>query len=188
MYCSPPNIETYLRACFRDLRYGRMSAKDWRYDNEHSFLWRWDLVIVTYNVWNKTPECFFRLHGASEVFSFSQVYLLLLFMGKVRGKGRSSLHCSYTEQGFSVWPFRSEPFRSGRFGLSRFDHGTFRSDYEILQKLYVNAKSSSLIQSALPPSSYCRLPKVEAFHSKRTKRCRQWRSQPKSLRGQNVWF
>ena len=70
-----------------------------------------------------------------------------------------------------VWPIRS-----GRFG-----HGTFWSDYEILQKSYINAKTSRLIESALPPSSYCRLPKVEAFHSKRTpftirnggKRCRQ---------------
>jgi len=29
-------------------------------------LWRWDLVIVTYNVWNKTPECYLSLvafHG-----------------------------------------------------------------------------------------------------------------------------
>jgi len=50
-----------------------------------------------------------------------------------------------------------------------------------LQKSYINAKSSRLIQSALPPSSYCRLPPVEAFYSKRTpftirssgKRCRQ---------------
>jgi len=72
--------------------------------------------------------------------------------------------------------FRSEPFRSGRFG-----HGTFRSDYEILQKSYSIALLSRLIQSALPPSSYCRLPKVKAFHSKRVpftirnsgKRCRQ---------------
>jgi len=64
-----------------------------------------------------------------------------------------------SEQDFSVWPSRS-----GRFGLA----GTFRSDYEILQKSYINAKSSRLIQSAFPPSSCCRLPKVEAFHSKRT--------------------
>jgi len=34
------------------------------------FLWCWDMVIVTYNVWNKTPEWFFRLHEASEVLSF----------------------------------------------------------------------------------------------------------------------
>jgi len=65
---------------------------------------------------------------------------------------------SNSEQDFSVWPIRS-----GRFG-----HGTFRSDYEILQKSYINAKSSRLIQSALRPSSYCRLPMVETFHSKRT--------------------
>jgi len=39
------------------------------------------------------------------------------------------------------------------FGLSRFGHATFRSDYEILQKSYFNAKLSGLIQSALPPSS-----------------------------------
>jgi len=32
----------------------------------------------------------------------------------------------------SVWPFRS-----GRFSLSRFGHGTFRSDYESLQKSYM---------------------------------------------------
>jgi len=32
-----------------------------------------------------------------------------------------------TEQDFSVWPIRSESFRSGRFSLE-----TFRSDYEIL--------------------------------------------------------
>jgi len=54
------------------------------------------------------------------------------------------------------------PIRSGRFG-----HGTFRSDYETLQKSYINAKSSHLIQSTLLPSSYCRSPKVEALHSKR---------------------
>ena len=76
----------------------------------------------------------------------------------------------------SVWAFSVWPIRSGRFG-----HGTFRSDCEILQKSYFNAKTSRLIQSALPPSSYCRLPKVEAFNSKLTpftirnsgKRCRQ---------------
>jgi len=33
-------------------------------------------------------------------------------------------------------------------------------------KSYINAKSSRLLQSAFPPSSYCSLPKVEAFHSK----------------------
>jgi len=111
----------------------------------------------------------------------------------------------FSEQDFSLWPFRSGrfrladsvwPIRSGRFGLglfalscfglsrfglSRFDHGTNWSDYETLQKSYINAKTSRLIQSALPPSSYCRLPTVEAFNSKRTaftirksdKRCRQ---------------
>jgi len=68
---------------------------------------------------------------------------------------------------------RNRTFRSGRFGLSRFGltplrRGIFRSDYEIFQKSYINAKSSRLIQSALPPSSYCRLPTVEAFYSKRT--------------------
>ena len=71
----------------------------------------------------------------------------------------------------SVWPIRS-----GHFG-----HGTLRSDYEILQKSYINGKTSRLIQSVLPPSSYCRLPKVKEFNSKRTaftirnigKRCRQ---------------
>jgi len=26
------------------------------------FLWRWGLVIVTYNLWNKTPESIFQLH------------------------------------------------------------------------------------------------------------------------------
>jgi len=31
-------------------------------DDEHSLLLRWELVIVTYNVWNKTPESIFRLH------------------------------------------------------------------------------------------------------------------------------
>jgi len=69
----------------------------------------------------------------------------------------------------------NKTFRSGRFGLAdpvwpirsgRFGHGTFPSDCEILQTSYINAKSSHLIQSALPPSSYCRLPKVVAFHSK----------------------
>jgi len=37
---------------------------------------------------------FFRLYEASEVLSFSQVYLLLLFMGKIRGNCKTSLHCS----------------------------------------------------------------------------------------------
>jgi len=58
----------------------------------------------------------------------------------------------------SVWSIRS-----GGFG-----HGTFRSDYEILQKSYINAKSTRLIQSELTPSCYYRLPNVEAFHSKRS--------------------
>jgi len=53
---------------------------------------------------------------------------------------------SGTEQDDLVWPFRS--------------------GYEILQKSYIIAKSSRLIQSALPPSSYCRFPEVKAFHSK----------------------
>jgi len=99
------------------------------------------------------------------------------------------------KSGTGIWPFRSGWFGLSRFGLSRFGlvdsvwpirsgrfgHGTFRSVYEILQKSYINAKSSRLLQSALPPSSYCMLPNVEAFHSKRTtftilnsgKRCRQ---------------
>ena len=92
-------------------------------------------------------------------------------------------NCRYAELVYSVWPFRSgrfgladsvcpfrsEPFRSKLFRYGRFGRGTFRSDREILQKSYINAKTSRLIQSALPPSSYCRLPlKVEAFHSKRT--------------------
>jgi len=51
-------------------------------------------------------------------------------------------------------PGQNRTFRSGRFG-----YGTFRSDYEILQKSYINAMSSRLIQSALPSSSYCRLNK-----------------------------
>ena len=77
----------------------------------------------------------------------------------------------------SVWVVSVWPFRSGLF-----DHGTLRSDYEILQKSDINAKWSRLIQSALPASSCCRLPiKVEGFHSKRApftipnsgKRCRQ---------------
>ena len=42
----------------------------------------------------------------------------------------------------SIWPIRSD----------RFGHGTFRSDYEILQKSYIYANSSRLIQSVLPPS------------------------------------
>jgi len=25
------------------------------------FLWRWELVIVTYNMWNKTPESIFQI-------------------------------------------------------------------------------------------------------------------------------
>jgi len=25
------------------------------------FLWRWELVIVTYDVWNKTPEFIFQI-------------------------------------------------------------------------------------------------------------------------------
>jgi len=42
----------------------------------------------------------------------------------------------------SIWPFRSEPFRSDRFGLAVsvtgiFGHETFRSNYEILQKSYM---------------------------------------------------
>jgi len=111
---------------------------------------------------------------------------------------------SFQSDPFWSEPFRSEPFRPGRFGLAhsiwpirsgrfgladsvwpirsgRFGHGTFRSDYEFLQKSYSDAKASRLIQSALPPSSYCRLPNVGAFNSKRTlftmrssgKHCRQ---------------
>jgi len=35
------------------------------------FLWCCDLVIVTYSVWKKMPEYFFRLHENSEILSFS---------------------------------------------------------------------------------------------------------------------
>ena len=58
----------------------------------------------------------------------------------------------------SVWSIRS----------SGFGHVSFRSDYEIMPKSYINAKSKRLIQSKLTPSYYYRLPNVEAFHSKRT--------------------
>ena len=46
-----------------------MGAKDWSEWMTMSilFLWRWELVIVTYNVWNKNMNQFFRLHEASEV-------------------------------------------------------------------------------------------------------------------------
>ena len=66
-----------------------------------------------------------------------------IFLSKYTGTGIFGL-------AVSVWPVRS-----GLFG-----HGTFRSDYETLQKFYINAKSSRLIQSALP--HHHRLPKVEA--------------------------
>jgi len=72
-------------------------------------------------------------------------------------------HLASPEQDFSVWPFRSGrfcladsvwPIRSGRFGSAiwvwavsvwpirsdRFGLEIFRSDYEILQKFYINAK------------------------------------------------
>jgi len=49
------------------------------------FLWRWDLVIVTYNVWKKTPECLFRLHEASKVLSFSPGLSLAAFYGSDTG-------------------------------------------------------------------------------------------------------
>jgi len=55
---------------------------------------------------------------------------------------------SHVVRCWKVSAVRNRTFRSGRFR-----HGTFRSDYEILQKSYINAKSSRLIQSALPPSS-----------------------------------
>jgi len=45
------------------------------------FLWRWDLVIVTYNVWSKTPECFVRLHEDSGVLLFSPGLSLVAFYG-----------------------------------------------------------------------------------------------------------
>jgi len=43
-----------------------MSMEDWARkievnDDEHFFLWRWELVIVTYTVLNKTPESIFQI-------------------------------------------------------------------------------------------------------------------------------
>jgi len=53
------------------------------------FLWRLDLVIVTYKVWTKMPESFFRLHEANEVLSFSPGLPLVVFMANyATGKGR----------------------------------------------------------------------------------------------------
>jgi len=109
---------------------------------------------------------------------FKDIYILLKTHFHHRNRTFRSGRVNLAD---SVWPFRSEPFRSEPFRPGRFGHGTFRSDHEILQKSYINAKTSRLIPSALPLSSYCRLPKVETFHSKRApftirnsgKRCRQ---------------
>jgi len=57
------------------------------------FLWRWYLVTVTYNVWNKTPECFSDYTGPVRYFRSARVYLLLLYMRKIQGKGKTCLHC-----------------------------------------------------------------------------------------------
>ena len=44
-------------------------------------LWREGLVIVTYNVWRKTPECFVWLYEDSEVLPFSPGLSLVAFHG-----------------------------------------------------------------------------------------------------------
>jgi len=42
--------------------YRRMSAKGLKWVTVRIlFLWRWELVIVTYDVWNKTPEFIFQI-------------------------------------------------------------------------------------------------------------------------------
>jgi len=55
------------------------------------FLWRWDLVIVTYNV----PGCLDAFSDYTRpVGYFRSARVYLLFMGKIRSKGKTSLHCS----------------------------------------------------------------------------------------------
>jgi len=42
-------------------------------------LWRWELAVVTYNVWNKTPESIFQITRGQwgTVYSFSPSLSLL---------------------------------------------------------------------------------------------------------------
>jgi len=51
------------------------------------------LVIVTYNVWNNRLNAFSDYTRPVRYFRSARVYLLLLFMGKIRDKGKISLHC-----------------------------------------------------------------------------------------------
>jgi len=51
------------------------------------FLWCWELVIVTYNVWNKTPESIFQITEAIDVWHLRSTQVSLLFMGVGRGAG-----------------------------------------------------------------------------------------------------
>jgi len=64
-------------------------------DVEHSLFMALRMVIVAYNLWNKTPESIFSDYTRPvRDFRSPQVSLLLLFMGKIRGKDKISLHCS----------------------------------------------------------------------------------------------
>ena len=50
-------------------------------DDEHSLFMALRLGYCYYNVWKKMPECFFRLHEASEVPSFSPGLSFVSFCG-----------------------------------------------------------------------------------------------------------
>ena len=60
------------------------------------FLWGWELVIVTCNVWNKMPESILQITRGRWCTFVKPGSLLLLFMGKIQGKGKTSPHCSYS--------------------------------------------------------------------------------------------
>jgi len=58
------------------------------------FLWRRDLVIVTYNVWSKPLNVLPDYTGTVRYLGSAWIYLLFLFMDKIWGKGKISLYCS----------------------------------------------------------------------------------------------
>ena len=87
------------RPCYR-----RISAENWSE-------WRWAFSFHGVETWlllriicgTKRLNAFSDYTRPVRYFRSVRVYLLLLFMGKIRGKDKNSLHCSYCNDADIQW-------------------------------------------------------------------------------------
>jgi len=63
-------------------------------DDEHSLFMALRLGYCYYNVWKKCLNAFSDYTRPVSYFRSARVYLLFLFVGNIRGKGKTSLYCS----------------------------------------------------------------------------------------------